>query len=353
MQTYIIYIGLLLVCYLVSKDAEKKDKKNKIYIIIILLTLVAGLRGESVGLDTNSYMTKFEYISNGQFGYAYGLEMGFKLLCYVLLRIVNNSTFLFLCLAFVTNALMILRFWDYKDIASFPCMVVCYYIGFYFSTMNITRQLCGIAILFYCTKMLKEQKYIRFILITVLTGIFIHQTALIGLGFLALEVFQWKMLSSKQRVLLLMGMLMLPVALIYVMNAMSRYEKYFSSIQVDIGIMLPIKILFVLFTSFIASGGNISKMFTGRGNYEENSVRIYYVLGILLSFLGYFFTFVQRIGWYYYIYEGVYMGMLLKTRSRNNKKVYIFCLIVLFGYMFMQALVGDGQGVVPYKFVWQ
>lgn len=353
MQSYLIYIGLLIICYYVSKVAERQNKKKNIYIIIILLTFIAGFRGENVGIDTSSYITKFEYIANGQFAYAYGLETGFKLLCYVLLKVINSSTFLLLVFAFATNWLIVHRFWDFKDIASFPCMVVCYYISFYFATMNTMRQFLGVATIFYFTRLLKEQKYVRYIFVVAFTGLMIHQTALIGLGFLALEIFQWSKLTSKQRRLLLVGVFALPIVFVYVVNAMTRYERYFENVQMDIGFMVPVKIFFILLTAFVASGGNISKMVKGKENYEENSVRNYYFLGVLLAFLGYIFPYLERVGWYYYIFEGVYMGTLLRTKNRNNKMIYAFCLIALFGYTFILNLISKSQGVSPYLFVWQ
>ena len=62
MQTYIIYIGLLLACFILGNLAEKKNSKKILNVLIILFTLIAGLRGENVGIDTSNYIIKFNYI---------------------------------------------------------------------------------------------------------------------------------------------------------------------------------------------------------------------------------------------------------------------------------------------------
>ena len=65
--SYIVYFGLLIECWIFSYFAEKRNRKLLIWVIILSLTMAAGLRAYSVGLDTPSYVEKFSYIYKGMF----------------------------------------------------------------------------------------------------------------------------------------------------------------------------------------------------------------------------------------------------------------------------------------------
>lgn len=152
--SYIVYFGLLIECWIFSYFAEKRNRKLLIWVIILSLTMAAGLRAYSVGLDTPSYVEKFSYIYKGMFSYAYGLEESFKYICYGILHVIPNASFLLGLLALITHACIILRFWELRGIASFPCMVVFYYMSFYFMSLNGIRQFVAVAIVFWGTRYL-------------------------------------------------------------------------------------------------------------------------------------------------------------------------------------------------------
>ena len=79
---------------------------------------------------------------------------------------------------------------------------------------------------------------------------------------------------------------------------------------------------------------------------------IIYLFGLLLVSLGYFFpTFIERISWYFYVYEGVFYGALLKNTERGTK-IPISCgIFLLIAYGFWYSLSHDSQGVMPYLFI--
>ena len=88
---------------------------------------------------------------------------------------------------------------------------------------------------------------------------------------------------------------------------------------------------------------------------EKFDVRISYIIylfGLLLVSLGYFFpTFIERISWYFYVYEGVFYGALLKNTERGTK-IPISCgIFLLIAYGFWYSLSHDSQGVMPYLFI--
>ena len=119
--SYIVYFGLLIECWIFSYFAEKRNRKLLIWVIILSLTMAAGLRAYSVGLDTPSYVEKFSYIYKGMFSYAYGLEESFKYICYGILHVIPNASFLLGLLALITHACIILLHVPQRDKAICRC----------------------------------------------------------------------------------------------------------------------------------------------------------------------------------------------------------------------------------------
>lgn len=353
--TYVVYIGLFVCGYFFSQKAEKHNSKGYLYIFAILLTGIAGFRADTVGIDTVNYIDKFETIAIGQSEYAFGLEEGFKIICAALLKLWSESTFIFIIIAGITNFLIIKRFWDYKDVASLQCMVLCYYTQFYFMTMNVMRQFCAIAILFYFSRYLAKKSYVRFGVVVLLTAFFVHRSALVGLLFLVFEVTQWKMLSKRQRHILGVGIVLSPLALAYVLMSVTKYEHYFQEVNSKLGIMIPIKLLLIFFVLLQQSGFKLrikKRRCFQETEYKVSTSRVYYIAGLCISMLGYYFTFMDRIGWYLYLFEGVCWGTVLKSKNLKYRKVIIVFLIVFMGYSFIDSIINKSQGVVPYQFVW-
>ncbi len=361
LQTYIIYLGVIISCCYLASCAARSEKKRYVWIIITILTLISGLRSFDTGLDTYSYVSKYIYIAQGESQYAYGLERSFKAICWLISRISDSGTFFLFVMALLTNGLIMLRFWDYRKISSFPAMVLCYCCVHYFMTMNCIRQFCAVAIVFYGTKFLDQKKLFPFIG-GVLMGTMFHTSALVGLLFAMQHFSNWKDLGKQERRFLLLCIVAMPAVLFYVvLITMSKYQKYFTNVELNMGFMLPAKLLLLaLSLLFVAQ---MYRRFryqqrNGTGLQKEEVDRIpwicyAYILWLMFASFGYFFRYMDRIGWYFYPFEGIYYGMFRKDRDVKNKLVFGGAFVMILLYALVDALMNNGQGNVPYSFVWQ
>lgn len=358
-MSYVLYIGVLVVCWLAALLADRYNDKKGVWFIVITLTLISGLRAYTVGIDTAVYVEKFGYIQRGVPELAYGFETSFKYFCYVILKIFPNYSVLFTILAFITNACIVRRLWDFRKVASFGTMVACYYMGFFFMSLNTVRQFCAIAIILYSTRYLVKHQDFRYILGVMAASVF-HQSALIGITLLAFELLRWRELSNRKRVLFIGIIALSPVVIYYAIGQALRYEGYFAKTDVDMGIMVPIKILFFLATALFVF------VLYRRNNYfsdwseltaeDRNNLLlgcIGYLLGLCLIFSSYFLPMMNRVGWYFTIYEGIYMGMLLKTKDALYKYIFGWCVLIIIGYGFITSMTDNAQGTMPYLFIWQ
>lgn len=354
MQTYIIYILTVLIAVGLSRLADKKDKRKYITFAALVLTLVAGLRAATVGIDTPQYTKYFGLIAEGKLNLVYGLEDSFVFICGVLLKIWNNANFLYTVFALITNLLIFRRLWDFKGQISLAWATAVYCGMFYFMTFNIMRQFVAVAIIFYATKYLSQRKYIKYLLFVAVAFLF-HKTAILGVLFVACEVFAWKHLSRRQKRFLLCAAMLVPVAAIILIKIfLSKYLRYLQNIQFNFGIMLLLKLAFfiaILLLGHLGTSAVTKNDKYGRGEYTLASVRTYYIVGLVITALGYIFPFADRIGIYFYIFEAVFMGMVAK--HAKNQTIIKICMIALYAYILAGAIFGNSFGQAPYLFAWQ
>ena len=167
---------------------------------------------------------------------------------------------------------------------------------------------------------------------------------------------EWKELQQKQKLLYILFILCVPLIIVLLSNKMAQYSRYFSDLSINIGLIVPVKLaLWMLCMLLMAHSAMYQEFLSSIHASEKFDVRISYIIylfGLLLVSLGYFFpTFIERISWYFYVYEGVFYGALLKNTERGTK-IPISCgIFLLIAYGFWYSLSHDSQGVMPYLFI--
>lgn len=358
LQSYIVYFGTLIGAFGFAILADRYNKKEITWLITLLLTLIAGLRAPNVGLDTQSYYANFQFLSAGQFGQVYGMEESFKYIGYVLMKIWNNPNFVFGVLAFITHGLIIRRLWDFRGIASFACMVACYYMGFYHMSLNVTRQFVAIGIVFYATRYLIQSRYLVYIAYLLIASLF-HQSALIGVMLFVCELFKWNTFSSVKRATFLTIIVAMPVAVYAILQSLLKYEKYLLEGASQMGIMVYIKALFLIVTVFLffvvkVDGEELSRKIRRNKEVRDSVIFVVvsYMIGLGFLFSSYYYEILNRMGWYFTLFESVYMGILVKSK-KDLKIIYVCYIITVIGWGFLVSMLENAQGSMPYLFIWQ
>ena len=354
MQTYLVYIPTFLIIIFASYLAQKKNKRRYIVFAAVVLAVVAGLRAESVGVDTANYVKLFGHIAQGRLELAYGLEESFKYICAFLLQIWNNNNFLLFVFALITSAFVFLRLWDFKDRISLTWATAVYFAVLYFLSFNIMRQLVAVAIVFFATRYLERKKYFSFLLLVAIASLF-HKSALIGVVFIGLEIFAWAYLNRKQRNWIGMLLFISPVLVVilgYVL--ITRYYQYFANIKLDFGALLIVKLLIWMLTAptlrkeIMRSNENQNNSSVA---YSFATCKIYYLFGILLTSLGYMIQYMDRVGLYFYVFEAVYIGWTMKSKSVNI--LVKIAIALLYAMLLVLTIFGNAQGQGNYLFFWQ
>lgn len=348
-QSILIYICLPIAAFFVAKYAERTDSKKAVWFIVVLFSLVAGLRATSVGIDTKTYDVVFDIVSNGTVKSMYGIEGSFIHICAVLLRIWDNNHFLFFVFALISHSLILFRIWKDREFISFRWSVFSYYIMFFAFSLNGMRQFVAVAIVIYATSFIKNGSYIKFALAVVIASLF-HISAFIGMAYVFFELIFTKFYDTKRKMTIyLIALLGSMLGVSILVDFANRYFDYFSERASSLGFMLVIKVLLLALSfAFVEKPKNDDE------RYFFGVNKWYYFVGLLLYSLNYVFLYVGRIGLYFYVFEASYIGYLFKTKNRTiwdvlYKAVYVLLLL----YYLYSNITHGAHGEIPYLFFWQ
>lgn len=346
--TILFYILILSIVMFLSIIYKKKQSKLSFIIIVLLLSFVAGMRSNTVGIDTEPYRLSIEhYILVGSQQWPYVTFSNFYgWFVKMIYSIYHNYNFLLFIEALIINYLIIKRFTDFKDNDKFPIMLFCYLLIVYFKTFNLNVQYISIAIVFYSTRYLGKNN-IKYFLLTLLASL-IHTSALISLIYFFVTLFFQKKKTKKQLLGIFLLLILYLISCNYAFNILiDKYRYYITYSSSNIGLMVFVQLLFYILTySLYKKSKNESDMI------EFKTISKYYLIGILLSFSSYFVGNAGRISYYFMIFEPVYISYFIT----NNKIDKLFKLLAIFWIVIYSIYIiidmKNGTRVFPYSFFW-
>lgn len=333
-----LYVSCIVSILLLSHIAEKRENRFFLFLCAFILSLFCGLRGVKTGVDTMNYYNFMSYIRES--GISFGSDIGFSVISYGMMGIFNNPYYPLLIFAFITNFLIVFRLWDFRKEASMMVMLLIYMTMYYPYTFNIVRQFLAISIVFWGTRYLERGEYIQYIVLNILAST-IHTSSLLGFVFL-LVAFECDRKRYKVIGYLLVIMLIFIGGLVFNKNII-KYEQYFFMSNFSIHGMTILKIICFIFAIslekvFRNSEFSISKY--GDPVSMKKCIPIIYAVGLLLTALGMKFAFMNRIGFYFIMFELPFWGQTV--RAKVNSKVYRLIVFLIVGYvLFVTYISGE------------
>lgn len=359
-----LYLVVLTGCLLLAYRAQETNKSLWVWIVVMCLSLIVGLRGYTVGVDTDNYVEIFQNVAAGNSEAVQGTERTFLLIVRILQLFSKSHTFLFLIFSFVTNALMIFRIWEFRNIISFPWAIIYFFGCFFFFTFNIMRQMVAVAMIFWGTRYVQRKIYWKFLLIMAVAALF-HQSALLGLLYLVIDVLCFKKtrqiyidliknIVKDSKIVAAIGLCLGLLAVVFVAIKASKYIHYFTNVTLDVGFLVPLKLL--VLCAFACMVKHESGKWGGIGRkaiqrYMDQNVVIYYGVGLCISLLGYSFHFMDRIGLYFTPFGCLFVGYLIKKARHRWIALAVLGVVVILPLA--MDLCSGGQGQLPYMFFWQ
>ena len=354
--SYIFYSVVTVIVLGICVIAERSKSSIGPITLTVFLSLIVGLRSYTVGSDTMSYVDIFRLISNGG---TYEKDPGFNYVCKFLLLFSENPTFLFLVFALLTYSLVIFRLWELRGKCSFTLSFLTFYSLFFFQSMNGVRQLVAVAIVFYATRFLFKRNYYLYVALVLLAATLFHLSAVLGFVLIGPELFFWKELKKKEKTALVV-ILVLAVSFVVflfprVPGYLDSYRHYFDTVKKAFGLrvfaLLAFLGIFVLFSR--ESDYSFSSTRRERKSFFLR-VAIYYFLGCVLGGVGYYYPFMERLGWHFMPYHGVLFGSAVKNRRPFKRLVFFSMSLAIAGFVLFQYLfLLNGSNHHPYSFIWE
>lgn len=356
MGTLAFYGFIIILCAGFAGLAVRKNQKWWLLAAVVLLSFVAGCRALSVGTDTSA-VTAALIRDMGRPVFDHSKDFLYYAFCKLLMLIWENPSFVLTVLALLTNAAIFLRLWDFAGEICMPA-AVCIYGMFYFGTsMNITRQILAVAIIFYVSRYLFRQKYLPFCLGAV-AAVFIHASACMAVLLLAVYLFYYdfpgiRRIRIRRRWIALGAAL---IGLVLVIFLGIQYRDYLVFSGVRIGIMQPVQICVLGAVYVLACRAK------GQDRADDpdwKNFRFIFLLSLVgygFSLAGYLLEELGRMNYYFKIFEIVfYSGALnrpLMAKSEKADKLVKGAVMALLALLGLYTLYTYG-GLIPYRFVWQ
>lgn len=332
-----LYISCILSVLLLSYIADKRESRFFLFLCAVILSLFCGLRGVGTGVDTIHYYNFMSYIRGS--GISFGSDIGFSAISYFMMVFFDNPYYPLLVFAFITNFLIVYRLWDFREEASLTLMLLIYMSIHYSYTFNIVRQFLAISIVFWGTRYIERGKYTKYIISNILAST-IHTSSLLCFSFLFVT-FGYNTEKKKYKILGFSSALLFVFVGMYFFSAnITKYEGYFAKSSSSIHAMTILKIiclLFVIFSNDVFKNNEFSISKHGNIVPMQKQVPIMYAAGLTLAALGMKYTFMNRIGFYFIMFEMPFWGQAV--RAKVNKNVYRLIILLIIGYVLVTNYV--------------
>ncbi|MCL2065264.1 MAG: EpsG family protein [Candidatus Cloacimonetes bacterium] len=390
MFIYILNIVLILFWYFIL--SYKKSAKKEVWFLLLTglqLILLGGLRGLSVGTDTNAYAYEYEFFKMYGIARYSGLEYGYVGIMSVLSYFNANFIWLKMIVAFI---IVFCVFKAIYDLSANVFLSVYLFISmyFYYYSFNGIRQCIAVAICFFGYKHLLNRKLLKYILCILVAAQF-HTTAYIMLP----VYFIYTLTKQRKRLFVFLIMLYFMVVFInpfmmFVLRFLPRYIAYLDSVYMETfagaryiivyGALVCFGAVILRVTSYkfkvtsppptppINVGGNdgvineggFPHTFMGGGGgglpvsdkkfiLEYLFICIAFVLNLLTI---YGFTLFTRLAWYFTIYSIIFIPSCLSKIKNKYTRMIIFWLIIFITFMYHYYFLSvNYHRIVPWELV--
>lgn len=364
MLIYILCFSIvILFTYLLEKNRKEKNVKifEYIYItiIVVVITLFAGFRDETVGTDVHVYAEPvLNAVNNYGFEFAYNtanVEFLFVVLAQIASWIDGDlNTFLIIIQFIMTIFVMVAILNEKVKKKSIILYILTYLTMFYGIGFNLMRQSIAMTIILYSFKFVKEEKLIKYCIFILLASLF-HSTAI----FMIILYPLWKLLNNKDSVIIktfvLIGIVgviaFIPkiLTLLIEINLLPlKFERYVEDINnstINIQFLLTgVKLIFLAICFIICKYSKDRKV--------DSFCFFLLLMDIILFQLGALAPFIERISYYFGIVG--YMEIIPKSISVVKQDKFnigamymgVSCLLLIYFYISFVYL--KISSIIPY-----
>ena len=346
MLIYFIVFSICIVFLIVAQSSFKKGNKFigvfASLLVIIILSLLAGMRTINIGDDTKGYVQIVYDMASQQNGYANfikslvvnsNIEFLYATINYIVCYFKFPINVLYFIFELIPLIFIYKACYDNKDEnGNYILYFICFMFLFFNKSLNMCRQTISIAILIYAYKYALNRKFFKYSFFGLIAMGF-HITAIIFIP----TYFLSKIISNSKReikrvfiviILLLMTLKYQDILNFIVLNLKMIDTKYlyYSSSSLGIGNVPLLEFVFVILFGLMS----ICLYFKQKNTISTKEKMYIYFLIItpIIYSLGIIGNFAFRFSYYFYYYI-IFVIPLFKNSIRNNESKKIMNLIII------------------------
>ena len=301
-----IFIVIFIIIFIVAfcailkckRFAAIQVKRCGLNMLFLLLALVMGLRGISVGVDTENYGNIFNSIAKVPLddifsGFFYdSLEVGFVLYAKLISMIWNDYQFFLLVSAFLFCYLF-KRFIEHSTNNYFIASVIFISVGIYLSAFNIYRQMLAVALLSNAWICFRDKHYTAVILITLLALTF-HVSA-----FLFIIVYVIYALRNEKRIMKLIPLMLILLYGVFdlLLGKITLYLSHYNNYLDNHKTLQEANTVMILW--FIVVSLSLFFIYRPKSDSFARFVGSMTLMYIFMNIIGLQFNYFERLGLYF------------------------------------------------------
>lgn len=335
-----IYL-LLLITILIIIFISAYFKVNSLWLIFLVLSFFSGFRYD-VGRDYMSYVTIFNDVVNHSYFTAVN-EYGYILLIKWVYKIGGTQQLIFFIYSFLTQYFFYMYIKKnshnyYLPVLTFLCVG-----PFFLASMSGIRQYLAISFFCYSIEMIKENKMLKIVLLSLIIAFFSHISILLLLPFYFILN---KKLSLKSKLLIIIVSLVVS-KFINIILKQSLYARYLTVdsedyvINYTVFLFLPISFLCVVLEKKVNNNILVNMNFFSLLCVLMLFINRDITADIFLRMNNYFFTsFIVLIP---------YIISKIKTKTVRIAFSFFYVLFLFSYYVRNTFIEGEEMNIVPYS----
>ncbi len=188
----LVFVIVEILAIICNKVEKNKNTKIFAFMIIMILSIFAGVRDLTIGTDVNVYGANWFQIAcdcqsfEDYISLINTTDIGYLFINYIVSRFTTNVNVFLFIIQLICNSLVIITLYKYRERCPFWLSLLTYLSIFYCRTFNILRQSIALSILFYSIKYLYKNKNLKYLIAIIISSLF-HYTAVFGVVILVLK----------------------------------------------------------------------------------------------------------------------------------------------------------------------
>lgn len=322
--------------YINKKKALSIDlSKFFVFLDIILMVVIMGLRADTVGTDTTIYLDFYKtfarhvFFENIMIFNYQNLEYGYVMFNTIIGKFFNEQTFLFIVAIVIYIPVFVFIIKKSRNAVLSLFIFVCF--GFFNQSFNISRQWIAIGILMISYHYVIEKKFWKFILLVFCAALF-HKTALIFA-----IIYPLSFIKNISKNMIIFYFAIFAVFIFFgrqITDILQNlfYASYELERSGDIGLSIIINLAILLTLLYFRHPFK-------KNNKDANLLIIISALTILFNILGIYMDLFSRVMLYFKVFYIISIPNMLSSIIDNNiRRSLSISIILLFSLFYLYSL---------------